>query len=323
MDLASQEHPTTGTDLPGQHVSDEADDPEMMSPSVRLALRLSTLPSDFFDQVFASLATLPYDIWDDDAMANANPDVIMRDMNARRARMSPNDKVETSVLFVSEFEQTRDVSLLNQAAAMLRDAIDGFNGIGDNKGKYDALRRLTGCLMMRFECSGDSCDLNAAVEVVRETTQMNLDNADMAETFYTLGQLLSQRFSRLKDLDDLVEAVKNCMRGLSLLSEEDEHRPLFERTITEYVMTPLQSTQIMFSTRVRDALLDDSYLLSKRARAKVLNQVASALNERYERLGAIQDLEEKLILFRSSVELDPTDAMTMTAYGVSLLMRFE
>jgi len=116
-------HPTRAN-LP--QASNQADeDPVMMSPSVRLALRLSTLPSDFFDEVLAKLATLPYDIWDDDAMANADPNVLILARLAFMSRMSPSDKVDTSMLFVSEFEQTRNVSYLDQAAGMLRDAIDG------------------------------------------------------------------------------------------------------------------------------------------------------------------------------------------------------
>ncbi|THU94888.1 hypothetical protein K435DRAFT_860064 [Dendrothele bispora CBS 962.96] len=129
----------------------------------------------------------------------------------------------------------------------------------------------------------------------------------------------------VKDLDDLIQGVERCRQKLSLLSEESENRSLFEQTVVNLVMTPLESTQITSFTEIRDALRGDSSLLLKRMRdqASVLSQVALALKSRYERFGAMQDLEENLILFRSSLELDSNDAMIVTNYGVSLLMRFE
>jgi hypothetical protein len=112
--------------LLGQQASMSVDDnDDSISPSVRLALKLSTLPSEMFDAVLANLATLPYNIWDDDEMSNVNPDVLFREMDARRARMSSRDKVDTAMHFIEDFDQTGNPNALGHGMMMLKDAIQG------------------------------------------------------------------------------------------------------------------------------------------------------------------------------------------------------
>jgi len=198
-----------------------------------------------------------------------------------------------------------------------------FNASGDTNGKYDALRRLTGCLGMRFESSGDLRDLSAAIEVVRNTIEACPSNAEVAETFYTLGELLSRRFNHSKDPDDRVEALKSFMSGLSLLPEEDRHMPLFEQSIVNSSITSLETSQTVPFTVIKTILFDDAYPLTKRMRAEVLAWVGSELSQRFQHRGAMQDLEEAVILLQNSIELNPTDANAMTNYGISRLIRFE
>ncbi|KAF5347402.1 hypothetical protein D9758_011252 [Tetrapyrgos nigripes] len=305
--------------------SDNDNDPDEISPSVALALKLSTLPSDMFDQVLASLAALPYDIWDDDAMKNADINVLQRDMDARRARMTPRDKLETAMLFVEEFDGTRNLRNLNQAIAMMRDAINGFNAEQDTQGRFLGLRQIIPCLARRFKLTGELKDINEVIEALRVAVNIAPDNDVTAEIFYTLGDLLRDRFDSFGEQDDMTESLKAFLKGLSLLPEDDDkHIPLFVKRIAKSLKTCLASPQLIPVFMVtKSELVDGSEAQSKSKRAQILSTLGDDLLEQLLEVGGVQNLDECVDLLRAATDLDPTNANVMTRYGLSRLIRFE
>ncbi|KAF5378218.1 hypothetical protein D9757_009178 [Collybiopsis confluens] len=301
------------------------EDPANMAPSLRLALQLSLLPSDKFDEVLANLATLPFDIWDDDAAAQANSEVVAQDMNARLARMSPYDKAETALLFLREFQQTKNIRMVDQGIGMMRMAVQGYADAGDAQGKFDALRRIASFFTIRFEHTNDYSSLNEAIQCTREALQLDPKNEDAPELFYTLGQYFSNRFTHLGERDDLAASLDNFMEGLSILPEQDDHAPLYFRQIANCILKASGNPQLQtVFARVKDDLVrGDQASLTPERRARILHRVGVHFVDEFEARGNIQDLSEAVALLQCSTELDPTNVEAKTSYGVSRIISYE
>ncbi|KAE9406073.1 hypothetical protein BT96DRAFT_1057866 [Gymnopus androsaceus JB14] len=294
-----------------------------MPNSVRLALMLSTLPSDMFDQVLAQMAVLPWDIWDDDATVDEQ--LVVQSMNERLSKMSPQDMVETSALAIREFKARGNLNDLNQGIGLLRNAIDGFTKSGDTKGLFDALRRLTGCLTLSFERTGDANDLSGAIQSMQKAVELSLDDSERAQAFYTIGQMLSQRFTLLKGQDDLIHSLESFIKGLSILPDDEmeRHGLLFFQDIANSMKTSIQYMPVFNKFKDMFVKGTTSPSLSSFMRSRILTRLGSELFDQFETHGRMEDLEEALSTLKSSVELDSTDAEAMSIYGVCQLVHFE
>ncbi|KAF9067540.1 CHAT domain-containing protein [Rhodocollybia butyracea] len=302
-----------------------AQDPETTSESraVRLALRLSTLPSDMFDKVLISLASYSWDVWDDD---NFDPQIAARDLSSRISRMSPQDKLETSALHMQEFIKTGDIEALNPAIGLLKNASNGFSEMGDSEGVCNALRQLAGCLTLRFEHTRDSDDLNAAIQACKEA--LDLDNsAERSNGLFTIGRLLSQRFTRSMNQDDLVQSLESFIGGLSILPEEEKRNALafVQNDIAKSMKMAWDSIhhKPIFLTFRMAFMNGTNPSTSSTIRAQILKVLGSTLLYQFQEHGKTEDLDEAVVTLKGSTELDSTVIEAMNTYGACCLIRFE
>ncbi|KIK51356.1 hypothetical protein GYMLUDRAFT_265863 [Collybiopsis luxurians FD-317 M1] len=301
------------------------ENPATMPPSLRLALQLSMLPSEKFDEVLANLATLPFDIWDDDAAAAADPSLIARDMNARLARMSPFDKSQTALLCVQDFQQTGNVNTLDQGIGLMRNAIQGYTETGDVKGKFDSLCRLTSFLSTRFRRTSDFTFLNAAIDSMREALELDQESDATPELFYTLGQLLLDRFRHSGERDDLSGSLDSFLQGFSILPAEDRNVSLFIQNIAVCIRMATERPQLreVFLTFKDNIFLGNQSSLAPTRRAHILHYIGSNLLGRFQSLGRMEDLENAMAFLQRSTELETGDPGAITVLGVSRLIHFE
>jgi tetratricopeptide (TPR) repeat protein len=167
-------------------------------------------------------------------------------------------------------------------------------------------------------------DLNEAIEALREAVILSSNNEVTAEVLYTLGSTLAERFDSLMEREDLIQSVNAFQKGLSLLPDDDKHRPLFVNQIAKVMATSLRTPELLsVFTTIKSAVVDGAGSLSKHTRVEVLSSLGGMLLEQFQRLGGKQLLEECVHLLQLATELDSMNAIVMTRYGVSRLIRFE
>ncbi|KIY68050.1 hypothetical protein CYLTODRAFT_396027 [Cylindrobasidium torrendii FP15055 ss-10] len=296
---------------------------DQLTPAIRLALQLSMLPSDNFDEVLAHINnSLPYDIWDEEAMAKVDPSVLIQDMDARSARMSPEDKINTADIVRRDFETTGDVRQLESAISLTQQALAAPNA--SDEVTRVALHNLNVMYNTHFQRTGDFQSLNASIDAIRKAVDFSQDNEGKAEGLYTLGGRLTQRFEALSERDDLEAAIAAYVNGLSLLLPDDNHRALFSSKITASLKRYLEihhSSDALHGT-IASLVRQDSHI-DAHTRAIMLGEAAEYARLQFEQVGTLQLLEDAITLFSHATNLSPDAHQIVSALGVALLIRFE
>lgn len=283
-------------------LTEDAADLDNAAHSLRLALEHATDPQlrDLLEQALEEVAELR----GPEPPLALPPGVKLKflaapGMHPRRPIAEIGDDIEefarhtaTLSMLLDQYERTREPELLERICADGR-ALLQVPAIGDER--WLVGRTLGPALMRRFETTGDSADLDEAIELLHEIVveEPVLRPSYLAGDLMNLAAALINRFLRDRDGADLDQAITHCRRSVELT---DDDRPEFVHSLN----TLGTALIYRFEHHGRRFDLDEAIELGKTALARSTTQPEIA--HAHSNLG--NRLLERFRLDRDPADLD-------------------
>ncbi|MFI5915792.1 hypothetical protein [Dactylosporangium sp. NPDC051541] len=211
------------------------------------------------------------------------------------------ERYERAAELLRQFEERRDVALLDEAAAVLRSAVDIP---ADDGARASVLNALGVMLSNRFEHTGDAGSLDEAVTRGREAVV-----ADGGSPLYqsNLGVSLRNRYHHRRDPADLDEAVRcgeAAVRGTGRPQDPAMYRAMLGLTYrarAEHTgdLSDLDRAVDLMRAAVAGSAVDDPDL------GKRTTNLTSVLTSRYDLRGNAADLDEAVAVADTWVQRTP------------------
>jgi tetratricopeptide (TPR) repeat protein len=226
-----------------------------------------------------------------------------------------------------EYDKTGDVRLLDLAQAALEESIDIFSVQGSSSPEVDQaglLTNLAAVYITRFDHSGDTVHLDAAVDASRQAAAaLSPESSRRPLILSNLAAILSKRFvwkmgsltvdgeisrdvalDNLGDLDDAIEIVRKALRTMP---EDDPAAAVLFANVASWLRVRFELTGSRFDLdaaiqvgQVALAVVGDSPGLAGR-----LSELAALLLARFEFSRLDRDLDAAITTAREAVATAP------------------
>ena len=222
------------------------------------------------------------------------------------------------------------------ALDLLKVAVAGFTRVLDllppgHPIRAAVLSNLGASLCSRYECGGDSSDLDAAVRAGQQAIELTAGNDhERASGLSNLAASLARRFERDGDQADLDAAIVRGHEALEAAPADDEDLTMFRSNLAA---ARRERFQLTGDHEDLDAAVTLGYEAVQatpdghRDRANQLSNLAAAMVQRYRRDENEQDLDDAIDLAAQAVAVTPPfgsgRAGCLSTQGTALYLRFQ
>ncbi|KAJ7866520.1 hypothetical protein B0H13DRAFT_2281423 [Mycena leptocephala] len=246
-------------------------------------------------------------------------------------------------------EEGGELEDVGKAVELARHAVDMF--IAPHPGYGIALKLLVDAVKKRFEKHGDLQDINEVIELYREDLEMHpAPHPNRSTSLYNLANNLQTRFEKQGDLKDINESIGLYREALqaphpgqlsTLNNLANAIQARFEqqgdaKDLDEAIELHIEHCSPLKTARGDPKDLDEAIKLHRDAvqlggfphpnRSMFLNNLAIAVNTRFEHGGDLRDLDEAIELQREVLEinaaLSPTHSEFLHNLATSVQRRF-
>ncbi|OJJ69545.1 hypothetical protein ASPBRDRAFT_130524 [Aspergillus brasiliensis CBS 101740] len=226
------------------------------------------------------------------------------------------------------FQHTGEKTHLELAIESIQAAIDALPA--DSFSRFGLLHNLSTWYGKRYDLTGEVCDINLAIDTMEPVLQEMAPGTDRAASFNNMGDMLSKRFQRLGDMNDLNRAIGLNRQAIEETPADHPKRSSFLNNLGIWLglrfqrtgqMTDINEAVDVAEAAVRAILPDHS------ERHYCLGNLGRQLSLRYEDTGSLPDLNRSIQVTSLAVEAlplqHPVRARWLNNLGSELDMRFQ
>ncbi|MFJ9250151.1 CHAT domain-containing protein [Streptomyces sp. NPDC101776] len=191
------------------------------------------------------------------------------------------------------------------------------------------LSNLANAVFSRFQVTGETSDLNLAIEHYRTALASELSPSVRAALLSNLASALDERFDWSGDSADLEEAVRLSREAVEIVPRENRHRPTYMANLGSVLGG-------LFERRHDATTVDEAVLWLRRAmklapqdelqRVRCLSNIGLLLGLRYAEFGHAADLDAAETALREGLALAPNHpdrGSMLTSLGGLLIQHFQ
>jgi tetratricopeptide (TPR) repeat protein len=220
-------------------------------------------------------------------------------------------------------ERTGTLAEIDEAVSLHRQVLDVARS--DHPRQPGFHSNLATSLRHRFQISGETADLDAAVEMARVAAASN-PHPQRAMYLSNLASLLNDRYEHLGSVTDLEEAIKVNRDAVAATNPDDPNRA---RNLSNLAVTLLGSVKTADSeTHASEAIavLTEALSLTPTEhpdRAKRLDNLGAVYGFRYHLTQSVADLDQAVRHYRQAILAraadDPDRSKSLAGLGTALI----
>jgi tetratricopeptide (TPR) repeat protein len=211
----------------------------------------------------------------------------------------------TRSLYLSS-QRTSDLSELEEAIEHLR-SVRQILAADDDEGISEYLRDLASCLDYKYSITGQSSQLEEAIQLMRGAIDLTDPETDRYPGLLCqISVLLGQSYNRAWSMDDLIESISYGEEAVNASLPSDPNLPAFMTSLgNRFMQRYLRTGKVEYMDKAIE-LSRDALKKSPEGHPAHVGHViclSHQLGERYSRFGMMADLEEAIQLVKETLSL--------------------